>query len=135
MYLRSCGSYKSESHKKIYVLKSKNRKEQDLLKVRKSYKLFKSANVRLCDSRNFFADRPPLLFSTHNIFFLSSKFQACIVTFYSYLNVVCGNLYILALGGCLKKCCYKAARLLMMKMFIILNSSRYQSLDRTFSLA
>jgi hypothetical protein len=41
-----------------------------LRKVRKSNKLFKSVILRICDLRNLFADRPPLL-STRNINFLT----------------------------------------------------------------
>jgi hypothetical protein len=54
MFLRTCGSFKSAHHKKDWVRKSQLCKESHLRKVRKSNKLFMSANLR-----NLFADLPP----------------------------------------------------------------------------
>ncbi len=64
MFLQACGSfkfaktlgsenckstnYKSVNHKKDWVLKSQIRKMPHLRKVRKSYKLFKDANLGIC---------------------------------------------------------------------------------------
>jgi hypothetical protein len=62
MYLRTCGSYKSANHKKDSARKSQIHKVPHLRNVRKSNKLFKSAHLRICDLRNLFADRPPLVF-------------------------------------------------------------------------
>ena len=58
MYLRTCGSFKSANRKKDCVRKSQIHKASHLRKVRKSNKLFKSANLRICDFRNLYADRP-----------------------------------------------------------------------------
>jgi hypothetical protein len=41
--------------------KSQMRNRSHLRKVGKSNKLFKSANLRICDLPNLFADRPPLV--------------------------------------------------------------------------
>ncbi len=56
LYLRT---WKSANHKKHWVRKSQTRKVL-LRKVRKFNKLFKSTNLRKCDLRKLFADRPPL---------------------------------------------------------------------------
>ncbi len=60
MYLLTCGSFKSATHKKV---RSANRKsaKSNLRKVRKSSKLFRSAKLRICDLRNLFPDLPPLV--------------------------------------------------------------------------
>jgi hypothetical protein len=60
MYNRTYGSFKSANQKKDWVRKSQIRKVSYLRKFRKSSKLFKSANLRLCDLRNLLADRHPL---------------------------------------------------------------------------
>jgi hypothetical protein len=49
---------------KDWVRKSQIHKVSHLRKVRKLNKLFKPANLWICDLRNLFADRPALLFST-----------------------------------------------------------------------
>jgi hypothetical protein len=61
-----CGlaEVKSANHKKDWVRKSQGREVSHLRNFRKSSKLFKSANLRICDLLKFFADRPPLLFCT-----------------------------------------------------------------------
>jgi hypothetical protein len=46
--------------KKFFARKSHLLKVPHLRKVRKSNKLFQSANFRICQMRNLFADRPPL---------------------------------------------------------------------------
>ncbi len=51
MYLR-----KSADHKKDWARKSQIRKVLHLRKLRKSNQLYKSANLRICDLRNLFAD-------------------------------------------------------------------------------
>ncbi len=72
MYLLTCGSFKSatkfgsakgkvtnyvyENHKIDWVRNLQIRKVPHLWKVRKSIKLLKSANLRICDLRNLFAD-------------------------------------------------------------------------------
>jgi hypothetical protein len=70
MYLRICGSFNSVKIIGFANCKSANRKKyvfrklQHLLKIRKSMKIyFRPANLRFCDLRNLFSDRPPLLFS------------------------------------------------------------------------
>jgi hypothetical protein len=55
MYLRTYDSFKSENRQKIGFANPQR-------KVRKSNKLFKSPNLRICDLRNLFADRPTLKF-------------------------------------------------------------------------
>jgi len=60
MYFQTCESFKSVNHKKDWVHKSQIRKVPHLRKVRKSNKLLKSPNLRICDLRNLFANRPPL---------------------------------------------------------------------------
>jgi hypothetical protein len=45
MCLQTCGSFKSANHKKYWV-----RKMRHLRKVRKSNKLFKSENLRICNT-------------------------------------------------------------------------------------
>ncbi len=57
--LWTCGSFKSANHKN-WVRKSKIRKMPHLRMVQKSNKLFKSANLRICDLRNLIAERPSL---------------------------------------------------------------------------
>jgi hypothetical protein len=47
---------KSANHKKDWVRKSQTCKVPHLLKVSKSNKLFKSANLQVCDLRNLFTD-------------------------------------------------------------------------------
>jgi hypothetical protein len=61
MYLQTCGSFISENRKKIG---SANRKSVSASYLRKFLKpsLFNSANLRICKSRNLFADRPALVF-------------------------------------------------------------------------
>ncbi len=49
------------NHKKDWVCKLQIPQVSHLRKVRKSNKLFMHANFRICDFRNLFADRPPLL--------------------------------------------------------------------------
>ncbi len=56
-YLLICESFKSAYHGKAWV-----RKLSQLRNSRKSYILFNSAKLRICDLRNLFADRPPLPF-------------------------------------------------------------------------
>jgi len=58
-------NYKSAiaNGKKDWVRKSKIRKVTHLRKVRKSDKLYKPAQLRICDLRNLFADRPSLAFA------------------------------------------------------------------------
>jgi hypothetical protein len=51
MYLQTCGRFKSANRKTVSHLR----------KVRKPYNLFKPANLRICELRNLFADRPHLL--------------------------------------------------------------------------
>jgi hypothetical protein len=55
-YLRTCGNFKSANHKEIRSVNAVSH----LRMVRKSNKLFKTANLRICDLRNLLADRPPL---------------------------------------------------------------------------
>jgi hypothetical protein len=50
---------KSPNHK-TWVRKSQIRKGSHLRKVHKSNKLFKFANLRICDLQNLFTDRSPL---------------------------------------------------------------------------
>jgi hypothetical protein len=47
--------------KAFYICEKKKDVFGDLRKVRKSLKKLKSANLRICDLRNLFANRPPLL--------------------------------------------------------------------------
>ncbi len=53
---------KSKPFTKDWVRKSQIRKVSHLRNVCKSNKLFKSANLRICDLRNLPADRPHLHF-------------------------------------------------------------------------
>jgi len=55
MHLRTCGPQITKSPKIA------NPQSVILRKVHKSNKLLNSANLRICDLRNLFADRPPLL--------------------------------------------------------------------------
>jgi hypothetical protein len=48
---------------KDWVFKSQFYKVSHLRKICKFNKLFKSANLQICDVRNFFADRPPMVFN------------------------------------------------------------------------
>jgi hypothetical protein len=48
MYLWTCGSFKSANHKQ-FGAQLRMRKVPHLSKVRKSIKLFKSANLRICE--------------------------------------------------------------------------------------
>jgi hypothetical protein len=57
MYLQTCG--KPANYKEDWVRKSQIRKVSHLRNIRKFNKLSKSANLRICDLRNLFADRPP----------------------------------------------------------------------------
>jgi hypothetical protein len=59
MYLRTCKSFKSANDKKDWISKSQIRKVSHLRKVRKSNKLFKSANLRIC--RTYLRNRPHLV--------------------------------------------------------------------------
>jgi hypothetical protein len=52
---------KSANHKKYCVRKTANPKLPHLRKIRKYNKFFKSENLRICDLRNLFAERPPVL--------------------------------------------------------------------------
>jgi hypothetical protein len=63
MYLRTCGSLSPQITKKTG---SANRKSAmpHIRKVRKSNKLFKSANLRICDLQNLYS--PPLVVSVKN---------------------------------------------------------------------
>jgi hypothetical protein len=63
--LRICGGFKSAN--KTWVRKAQIRKLPYLRKARKSNKLGKSANIRICDLRNLFADRPPKLFTVETL--------------------------------------------------------------------
>ncbi len=49
-----------QSQKRMGLRKSQFCQSPHLRNVRKSDKLFKPANLRFCDSRSLFADRPPL---------------------------------------------------------------------------
>jgi hypothetical protein len=62
MYVNSM----SANLRKHWVCKSQIRRVSHLRKVRKSNKLFMSANLRTCDMRNLFADLP-LLFSSKGL--------------------------------------------------------------------
>jgi hypothetical protein len=68
MHLRTCGSVKSAHHKKlgpqITIPRSATFSEG-----REANKLFKSANLRICDLWNLFVDRPPLYNILHYITF------------------------------------------------------------------
>jgi hypothetical protein len=59
MYLRTCKSFKSENDKKDWISKPEVRKVLDLRKVRKSNKLFMSANLRIC--RTYLRNRTHLV--------------------------------------------------------------------------
>ncbi len=65
MYLRI---FKCANHKKSEI-----RKVSHLQEVKKSNKLFKSANLWICDLRKLFPDRPPLI--VHNISYTSPLSQ------------------------------------------------------------
>jgi hypothetical protein len=52
MYLGTCRSFESANHKKIGSTNRKIRKVSHFRKVRKSNKLFKPANLRICGMRN-----------------------------------------------------------------------------------
>jgi len=68
----------SANHKKDWVRNSHISKVPHLPKVRKSKKIFKFANLRICVLRNLFADRTVLNFSScvferrRNLFLVSS---------------------------------------------------------------
>jgi hypothetical protein len=61
MQLRTWENFKSANHKKYRVCKLHIHKVLHLRTVCASNKLFKSAYLRICYMRNFFADRPPVL--------------------------------------------------------------------------
>jgi hypothetical protein len=69
MYLRTVESFMSANRKKIGFANPQRvtfaegpqiRKGSHLRKVRKTNKVFSSTNLRICDLRNLFADRPTL---------------------------------------------------------------------------
>jgi hypothetical protein len=55
-----CGGLKSANHKKDCVRKSHIHKVPHLWKVHKAKKLYKSANLQICDLENLFANHPSL---------------------------------------------------------------------------
>ncbi len=55
MYLRNCGSFKSANKKQIWSANSKSAAMSHFRKLCNPAKLFKSANLRIADLRNFFA--------------------------------------------------------------------------------
>jgi hypothetical protein len=71
MHLRICGSFKSTKTIGSSNLKSANRKNIwstnckfancHICGSSENYYLIKSANLQICDLRNLFADRPPLI--------------------------------------------------------------------------
>jgi hypothetical protein len=60
MYLLTYESVESANHKKTV---SANSRVSHMRQVCKSNKLFKSPNLQICNLRNLFADRSPLLYS------------------------------------------------------------------------
>jgi|LakMenEpi03Aug12_release.lakeMendotaPanAssembly.Ray.scaffolds.fasta_scaffold3004230_1 hypothetical protein len=66
MYLRTCGSFKSANHKKRLGPQIANTQDVTFAEGPKSNRLVRSANLRICDLWNFFADHPPLDFTNNN---------------------------------------------------------------------
>ncbi len=61
MYLRACGSFKFANHENIGSANRKFEKVSHLRQVRNLSNYLGPANLRICDSRNLFAYRPPLV--------------------------------------------------------------------------
>jgi hypothetical protein len=59
-YLRTCGGFKSANPKKIGSANGKSAKSHICGRSANIKKLFKCANLQICDLQNLFADHPPL---------------------------------------------------------------------------